>query len=80
MKNHGSIIACSGIAEVCVTAHKLEKVANTMLRASELAALPVIPAPRRVAILEARKGVESPVMMQERWRMLQDYYLGRGNG
>jgi ribulose-5-phosphate 4-epimerase/fuculose-1-phosphate aldolase len=80
LKNHGSIIACSGIAEVCVTAHKLEKVANTMLRASELATLPVIPGPRRAAILEARKGVESPVMMQERWRMLQDYYLGRGNG
>ncbi len=31
LKNHGSVVAGAGIAEVCVTAHKLEKVAETML-------------------------------------------------
>jgi hypothetical protein len=34
----------------------------------------------RAAILAARKGVESGSMNQERWRMLQDYYLVRADG
>ncbi len=33
LKNHGSVIAGKDIANVCVTAHRLEKVAETMLRA-----------------------------------------------
>src|SRR5204862_5250192 len=41
LKNHGSVIAGTGIAEVCVRAHKLEKVAETMLRAASLAKLPI---------------------------------------
>jgi len=77
LKNHGSVVAGAGIAEVCVAAHKLEKVAETMLRAASLAKLPLIPADARAAILAARKGVESASMYQERWRMLQDYHLGR---
>jgi L-fuculose-phosphate aldolase len=80
LKNHGSVIAGSGVAEVCVTAHKIEKVAETMLRAASLAKLPLISAKTKTGILAARKGVESSGIHQERWRMLQDYYLGPGNG
>jgi L-fuculose-phosphate aldolase len=80
LKNHGSVVAGVGIAEVCVTAHKIEKVAETMLRAASLTKLPVISLETRVGILAARKGVESSGMQQERWRMLQDYFLGSKNG
>ena len=80
LKNHGSVVAGAGIAEVCVAAHKLEKSAETMLRAAALATLPVLSAETRAAILAARRGVESGSMNQERWRMLQDYYLGRADG
>jgi ribulose-5-phosphate 4-epimerase/fuculose-1-phosphate aldolase len=80
LKNHGCIVVGAGIAEVCVAAHKLEKSAETMLRAASLAKLPLMSAESRAAILAARKGVESGSMNQERWRMLQDYYLVRADG
>jgi L-fuculose-phosphate aldolase len=77
IKNHGCVVAGESIAEVCVAAHKLERVAETMLRAGQLGNLPVLSPERKAAILAARKGVESSSMNQERWRMLQDYYLDR---
>jgi L-fuculose-phosphate aldolase len=80
MKNHGSVVAGPGIAEVCVMAHKIEKVAETMLRAASLTKLPFISAQTKTGILAAREGVESKGIHQERWRMLQDYYLGPSNG
>jgi L-fuculose-phosphate aldolase len=78
LKNHGSVIAGADVAAVCVTAHKLEKVAETMLRATSLGKLPVMSAEEKLAILKAREAVEpagSGGMDQERWQMLQDYYL-----
>jgi len=75
LKNHGSVVAGVGIADVCVAAHKLEKVAETMLRAAQLSTLPLLSAEKKAAILAARKGVESSGIHQERWRMLQDYFL-----
>jgi len=51
-----------------------------MLRAAALAKLPLLSDETRARILEARKGVESSGISQERWRMLQDYYLGASNG
>jgi L-fuculose-phosphate aldolase len=80
LKNHGSVVTGATVAETCVIAHKIEKVARTMLRAIDLAQAPLIPAARCAAILEARKGVETPAMIEERWRMLQDYYLERAHG
>jgi ribulose-5-phosphate 4-epimerase/fuculose-1-phosphate aldolase len=74
LKNHGSVVTGAEIADVCVGAHKLEKVAETMLRAASLADLPLISAERKASILAARKGVESPGINRERWRMLQDHY------
>ena len=79
IKNHGCIVAGESIAEVCVTAHKLERVAGTMLRAAELAQLPLLSGDKRAAILAARQGVESGAMNHERWRMLQDYFLDRAH-
>jgi L-fuculose-phosphate aldolase len=76
LKNHGSIVAAAGIPEVCVTALRIEKVAATMLRAVALAKPPLISPGTKGRILAARKGVESESIHQERWRMLQDYYLG----
>jgi L-fuculose-phosphate aldolase len=80
LKNHGTVVTGATVAETCVMAHKIEKVARTMLRAIELARAPLIPAAQSARILEARKGVETPAMIEERWRMLQDYYLERAHG
>jgi ribulose-5-phosphate 4-epimerase/fuculose-1-phosphate aldolase len=78
LKNHGSVVAGADVAGVCVTAHKLEKVAETMLHAASLRKLPVMSAKAKAAVLRAREAVEptgSSGMDQERWQMLQDYYL-----
>jgi ribulose-5-phosphate 4-epimerase/fuculose-1-phosphate aldolase len=79
LKNHGSIVAGTDIANVCVTAHRLEKVAETMLRAASLTQLPVMSAAARGAVLGAREAVDAALaggLDQERWQMLQDYHLG----
>ena len=78
LKNHGSVVAGSDIAYVCVTAYRLEKVAETMLRAASLTKLPVMSPETGAAILQAREAVEpagQSKMNQERWQMLRDYYL-----
>ena len=79
LKNHGSIVAGTNIASVCVTAHRLEKVAETMLRAASLAKLPVMSPQAKATVLQAREAVDSALrgsLDQERWQMLQDYHLG----
>ena len=78
LKNHGSVVAGADVASVCVTAHKLEKVAETMLHAASLKKLPLMSAKAKAAVLRAREAVEpagSGGMDRERWRMLQDNYL-----
>lgn len=79
LKNHGSVVAGMGVANVCVTAHRLEKVADTMLRAASMAGLPVMSPEATAAALKAREAVETALrggLDQERWQMLQDYHLG----
>jgi ribulose-5-phosphate 4-epimerase/fuculose-1-phosphate aldolase len=79
LKNHGSVVTGTDIASVCVTAHRLEKVAETMLRAAFLARLPVMSPEARARVLQAREAVDSALrggLDQERWQMLQDYHLG----
>jgi L-fuculose-phosphate aldolase len=81
LKNHGSIVAGADVAGVCVAAYKLEKVAETMLRAASLRKLPVMSAKAKAAVLRAREAVEPAGrsgMDQERWQMLQEYYLDEG--
>jgi L-fuculose-phosphate aldolase len=78
LKNHGSIVAGGSVAEVCVTAYRLEKVAETMLRAAAIAPLPLISAERKAALLAARKAAQPArpeSSHEERWQMLQDYFL-----
>ena len=78
LKNHGSVVAGADIASVCVMAYRLEKVAETMLRAASIMKLPIMPAEEDAAILRAREAVEQGAggnMNQERWQMLRDYYL-----
>ena len=78
LKNHGSVVAGADIASVCVMAYRLEKVAETMLRAASIMKLPIMPAEEDAAILRAREAVELGAggkMNQERWQMLRDYYL-----
>jgi ribulose-5-phosphate 4-epimerase/fuculose-1-phosphate aldolase len=78
LKNHGSVVAGADIASVCVSAAKLEKVAETMLRAASLTKLPIMSAEKKAAILQAREGAEpagQSKMNQERWQMMRDYYL-----
>jgi L-fuculose-phosphate aldolase len=78
LKNHGSVVAGADVAYVCVTACRLEKVAETMLRAASLAKLPIMSAEKAAAILQAREAVEPGAggrMNQERWQMMRDYFL-----
>jgi ribulose-5-phosphate 4-epimerase/fuculose-1-phosphate aldolase len=78
LKNHGSIVAGTDIASICVTAHRLEKVAETMLRAASLARLPVMSPESKATVLRAREAVDSALrgsMDRERWQMLQEYHL-----
>jgi L-fuculose-phosphate aldolase len=78
LKNHGSVVAGSRVAEVCVTAYRLEKVAETMLRAASIAALPLISPEGKAALLAARKAAQPArpdASNDERWQMLQEYYL-----
>jgi L-fuculose-phosphate aldolase len=78
VKNHGSVVAGADSAFVCVTAYRLEKVAETMLRAASLTKLPIMAAEKNAAILRAREAVEPGAgskMNQERWQMMRDYYL-----
>jgi len=79
LKNHGSTVTGTDIASVCVTAHRLEKVAETMLRAASLVRLPVMSPEAKSTVLQARESVETDLrggVDQERWRMLQNYHLG----
>jgi len=78
LKNHGSVVTGADIATVCVTAYRLEKVAETMLRAASLTKLPLMSAEKSAAILQARETVEPGAggkMNQERWQMMRDYFL-----
>jgi len=83
IKNHGSVVAGRDIASVCVTACRLEKVAETMLMAASLTKLPIMSPEKTAAILQTREAVEPGAgartnqgpMNQERWKMLRDYYL-----
>ena len=78
LKNHGSIVTGRDIAGVCVTAHRLEKVAETMLRAASIARLPAMSPEAKATVLQAREAVETALrggLDQERWLMLQDYYF-----
>jgi L-fuculose-phosphate aldolase len=77
LRNHGSIVAGGSIAEVCVMAYRLEKVAETMLRAAAIAPLPLISPEKKAALLAARKAAQPArpeASNEERWQMLQDYY------
>ena len=78
LKNHGSVVTGADIASVCVTAYRLEKVAETMLRAASLTKLPLMSPEKSAAILQAREAVEPGAggkMNQERWQMMRDYFL-----
>ncbi|PWU04749.1 MAG: class II aldolase family protein [Terriglobia bacterium] len=78
LKNHGSVVIGRSVAEACVTAYRLERAAETMLRAAAIARLPVISREAQEAIMAARQSVEEAVgedTQRERWRMLEDYYL-----
>jgi ribulose-5-phosphate 4-epimerase/fuculose-1-phosphate aldolase len=78
LKNHGSVVAGADIASVCVTAYRLEKVAETMLRAASLTKLPLMSPEKSAAILQAREAVEPGAggkMNQERWQMMREYFL-----
>ena len=78
LKNHGSVVAGSSVAEVCVTAQRLERTAEMMLRAASAGKAPVMSAQAKAAVLAARKAAEGALRedtLAERWQMLQEYYL-----
>jgi len=78
LKNHGSVVAGRSVAEVCVTAQRLERTAEMMLGAASAGKVPVMSAEARAAVMAARKAAEGALRedtLGERWQMLQDYYL-----
>jgi ribulose-5-phosphate 4-epimerase/fuculose-1-phosphate aldolase len=78
LKNHGSVVAGADIAQVCVTANRLEKVAETMLRVASLSKPPVMSPEAKASVLQSREAAEpsaKAAQNQERWRMMCDYYL-----
>ncbi len=78
LKNHGRVVAAADVAGVCVTAHRLEKVAETMLRAASVTPLPIMSPEARTAVLQAREAVEPAgrgTMDQERWKLQCDHCL-----
>ena len=79
IKNHGSVVTGPDFPSVCVTAHRLEKVAETMLRAAAVTKLPIMSPKASATVMQSREAVDSAMkggLDQERWQMLQDYYLG----
>jgi L-fuculose-phosphate aldolase len=77
LKNHGCVVAGTGVPDVCVTAFRLEKVAETMLRASTIAKLPVMSADAKATVMASRATPDTGNRERqnaERWQMLQDYY------
>lgn len=77
IKNHGCVVAGTGIPDVCVTAYRLEKVAETMLRAASIAKLPIMSPEAKARVMASRKAAEPSARERqnaERWQMLQDYY------
>jgi ribulose-5-phosphate 4-epimerase/fuculose-1-phosphate aldolase len=74
LKNHGCAVVGAGIPDVCVTACRLEKVAETMLRAASIANLPVMSRDARAIVMESRRGAGGEGQNNERWQMLRDYY------
>jgi ribulose-5-phosphate 4-epimerase/fuculose-1-phosphate aldolase len=74
LKNHGCAVVGAGIPDVCVTACRLEKVAETMLRAASLTNLPVMTREARAIVMESRRGAGAESQNHERWQMLRDYY------
>jgi L-fuculose-phosphate aldolase len=80
LKNHGCAVAGVGIPDVCVTACRLEKVAEVMLRAASTAKLPIMSPEAKARVMASRRAAEPDVrerQTNERWQMLQDYH-GRG--
>ena len=78
LKNHGSVVAGSSVAEVCVTAQRLERTAEMMLRAASAGKVPLMSAEAQAAVMAARKAAEGALREDtqgERWQMLQYYYL-----
>jgi len=83
LKNHGSVVTGASIPDLCVTAQRLERAAEMMLRAASIARLPVMSTETRSAILAARTEAEGAMRQdtqKERWKMLEDYYIRRVEG
>ena len=80
LKQHGSVVVGAKIPDVCVRAQKLEKVAETMLRAASAAALPIMTASAKKGVVQAR-AAQSPSRSlsanENKWEILRDYYLPR---
>lgn len=76
LKNHGCVVAGPEIAYVCVTAQRLERVAETMLSAASITSLPVMPPQAQAAVLQAREAAEpAGGLYRERWQMMREYFL-----
>ena len=76
LKNHGCVVAGAGIPDVCVMAFRLEKVAETMLRAASITRLPVMSAEAKATVMASRTTADAgnrDRQNAERWQMLQDY-------
>ena len=74
---HGTVIAAATIGGVVVASYLLERASASMLKAASIAPLPAIDERfhRALAIDDNASPVARPDLVEERWEMLQAYYL-----
>ena len=80
LKHHGSVVVGAEIPDVCVRAQKLEKIAETMLRAASAAALPIMTESEKNEIIQARVALSPSRSLssdENKWELLRNYYLPR---
>lgn len=80
LKYHGSVVAGAEIRDVCVNAHKLEKVSETMLRAASAAALPIMTQSAKKEVVQSRVALSPSRTLSadgNKWEILRNYYLPR---
>jgi ribulose-5-phosphate 4-epimerase/fuculose-1-phosphate aldolase len=80
LKHHGSVVVGAEIRDVCVRAQKLEKVAETMLRAASAAALPIMTESAKREVIQARVALSPSRSLsadENKWEILRNYYLPR---
>lgn len=78
LKYHGTVVGAETIGGVCLTAYTLERAAQTMLKVASVQPLPVLShgaRARMIAQFDTRPPAVIAMLIAERWKLLQSYFL-----